>query len=95
MQMFRPETPNSSPRHQRIYAMFEIAHTAVDFAAAFQFVVGSVFFFWPSTQTTATWLFVFGSICFALKPTIRLARELKFLSMGDLQTLASRDEAAG
>lgn len=93
MQMFRPENRIKSPEHQRLYALFEVWYTAVDFTAAFLFLIGSVLFFWSSTQDTGTWLFVFGSIFFALKPTIRLMRELKYLSMGDFQDLAARDEA--
>jgi hypothetical protein len=54
-------------------------------------VVGSVSFFWAKTQTSATWLFVVGSFCFAPKPTIRLSRELKFLRMGRLDQLAERE----
>jgi len=91
MRLFHPDNRSKTPEHQRIYAMFEIWYTAVDFAAAFLFIAGSILFFWESTQATATWLFVLGSICFALKPTIRLMRELKYLSMGDVEILARRD----
>jgi hypothetical protein len=92
MRLFQPDTRSRSPEHQRIYALFEVWYTTVDFAAAFLFLAGSILFFSESTRTTATWLFVGGSICFALKPTIRLARELKYLGMGDIDTLAKRDK---
>ena len=91
MAMFSPENSTRSPEHQRVYALFEIWYTAVDFAAAFQFIVGSVFFFWKSTQTAGIWLFICGSVCFALKPTIRLMRELRYLRMGDYADLVPRD----
>ncbi len=91
MEMFRPENRSKSAEHQRIYALFEVWYTAVDFTAAFSFIIGSVLFFWKSTQVPATWLFVIGSICFALKPTIRLMRELKYLRMGDYSDLVQRD----
>jgi hypothetical protein len=51
-----------------------------------------VLFFWSETQTTATWMFLIGSICFALKPTIRTTREIKFLSMGKIERLARREK---
>jgi hypothetical protein len=91
MQLFRPENRIKTAEHQRIYAIFEIWYTAVDFAAAFLFIVGSIFFFWPDTETTGTWMFLVGSVCFALKPTIRLLRELKYLRMGDFDDLLQKE----
>jgi hypothetical protein len=91
MPMFSPDNHTKSPEHQRIYALFEIWYTVVDFAAAFQFIIGSVLFFWQSTEDVGIWLFIFGSVCFALKPTIRLMRELKYISMGDYEDLAEED----
>lgn len=92
MEIFRPGNRSKTPEHERIYALFEVWYTAVDFLAAFLFIAGSIGFFWPASQFIATWMFVFGSICFALKPTIRLTREIKFLRMGEFQELAQRDE---
>ncbi|MFC3613729.1 YrhK family protein [Lutimaribacter marinistellae] len=77
-------------RQKRVYAMFELAYTAVDFAAATLFVIGSIMFFSEDWQTQGTWMFLIGSICFALKPTLRLARELKLAAMGDVDDLAKR-----
>lgn len=76
--LFAPSTRLRSPQHGRIYARYEIAHTAVDFAAAAFFVVGSAFFFYESLSEAARWCFLLGSILFAAKPTIRLARELAY-----------------
>ncbi|WP_099864717.1 YrhK family protein [Pararhizobium haloflavum] len=90
MKLFRPGNREKSEEHKRIYALYELWYTAVDFMAAFTFLIGSVLFFSESTQTAATWCFVIGSICFALKPTIRLARELRYYQLGEIDTLADR-----
>lgn len=92
MQIFRPENNSRTAEHQRIYAIYEVCYTALDFTAASLFITGSVFFFWQNTQYLATWLFVVGSICFALKPAVRLMRELKYLRMGRIEELARREE---
>lgn len=92
MPLFQPSNPTDSPEHERIYAIFEIWYTAVDLSAALLFVAGSVLFFWPETRIPATWMFVVGSVCFALKPTIRLMREIKFLRMGKIERLAERED---
>jgi len=93
MQIFQPDNATLTPEHRRVYAAYEVCYTAVDFAAAFLFVAGSVLFFWQSTTFTATWMFLVGSICFALKPTLRLAREMHYLRLGDYSDLADRDRA--
>ena len=48
MTLFAPENRDLTPRHARIWAAWEIVYTIVDFAAAFLFIVGSVFFFYAS-----------------------------------------------
>lgn len=90
MQLFHPATRSLSERHARIYAAYEIAHTLVDFAAAVLFVIGSALFFSEATTYVATWMFLIGSLCFALKPSLRLARELHYLRIGKLDELAAR-----
>lgn len=92
MQLFRPENISKSLEHQRIYAIYELCYTALDFLAAFFFICGSILFFWSTTQYIATWLFVIGSVCFALKPAVRMMRELKYLRMGRIEELARREE---
>jgi hypothetical protein len=37
-------------------------------------VLGSIFFFFKSTETLALWMFLIGSLQFFMRPTIRLAR---------------------
>ena len=88
--LFSRDHRQGTDRQRRIYAAFEIAYTLVDFIAALCFVVGSVMFFSEAWQTPGTWLFLVGSICFALKPTLRLIRELKLAKMGDDTDLAKR-----
>ncbi|WP_337061443.1 YrhK family protein [Kineococcus sp. G2] len=92
MGIFNPGNPNRSDEARKLYAAFEIWHTVVDFTAAACFVVGSVLFLWESTKTGGTWLFIVGSLGFALKPTLRLVRELRMAKLGDTGDLARRDE---
>jgi hypothetical protein len=92
MPLFRHENRQRSERSKRIYALFEIVYTCVDFIAAATFLVGSFLFFSEKTQTAGTWLFVVGSFCFAVKPTLRLAREIKLYRLGDDDDLVKRLE---
>ncbi|MAQ83764.1 YrhK family protein [Psychromarinibacter halotolerans] len=93
MRLFRHENRQRNHGTRRVYAMFELAYTFVDFSAAVCFTIGSVLFFWDSTMTIATWLFLVGSILFAAKPSLRLAREIKLARMGELEKLAERVES--
>ncbi|MEC3859866.1 YrhK family protein [Mesobacterium sp. TK19101] len=93
MPIFYHENRDKSEASKRLYARYEMAHTAVDFLAAIAFLVGSVLFFDDATQYTATWLFVIGSLFFAMKPTLRLTREIRLYRMGKLDTLAKRAES--
>lgn len=90
MKLFAPGNRNLSPRHESVYAAYEIAFTTVDFTAATLFVVGSVMFFYKTLENPAIWCFVIGSVCFALKPTLRLARELHYVFLGDTEDVAKR-----
>lgn len=83
MSFFQFDAANKSPRHRRIYALYELAHTAVDFTAAMLFLVGSILFFYPKLENWALWCFVIGSAFFALKPTLKIVRELHYLAIGD------------
>lgn len=76
MRLFDPRDRHVTPAQAKRYALFELFHTAVDFSAAICFVLGSVLFFFNSTETAAIICFVIGSVFFAAKPSIRLAREL-------------------
>ena len=88
--IFRHEARQATPETRRLYAQFEIAHTMVDFAAAFCFIVGSIMFFWQAWTYTATWFFTIGSFLFAMKPTLKLWREIRLYRTGQTETLADR-----
>ncbi|WP_417219481.1 YrhK family protein [Arthrobacter sp.] len=88
--IFTSDKRNKSEEHQRLYAGFEIAYTVVDFSAAALFIVGSIMFFSESLMIPGTWCFLVGSVCFALKPTLRLVRELQMARLDKLQLLAKR-----
>lgn len=90
--LFHHENRERSHETRRVYALFELVYTCVDFSAALCFIVGSICFFYESLMTPATWLFLIGSILFAVKPTLRLVREIKLISMGDAEDVASRLE---
>jgi len=90
MKMFDPKTKHASPRHSELYAFYELMFTLVDFMAALLFVIGSILFFQESTTYIGTWLFLIGSLFFALKPSIRLVREWHMLRLGQTETLAER-----
>lgn len=90
MPMFRHRNRETSHASRALWARYEIAYTCVDFGAALAFVVGSVLFFRTDTETAATWLFLFGSLLFAAKPTLRLVREVHLYRLGDTEDLASR-----
>ena len=70
--------------------MFELAYTTVDVSAAVLFVIGSIMFFSEAWQTAGTWCFLVGSICFALKPTLRIIREIRYVEDDDYEDLAKK-----
>ncbi|MGI9485756.1 MAG: YrhK family protein [Geminicoccaceae bacterium] len=87
MQIFDPESAHKHDRNKKIYAIFELAYTLVDFSAAVLFVVGSILFFNEGTITIGTWCFLIGSIFFGLKPTMRLVRELCYMRAGEYEKM--------
>ncbi len=86
----RDHRQDGTDHQRRIYATYEIIYTFVDFIAAILFVIGSIMFFSETWEVFGTWLFLIGSLCFAAKPSLRLIRELKLASMGDVDDLADR-----
>jgi len=76
MKLLDPLLNDVTPRHLEIYWRYQVVRTAVDFGAAACFVLGSVFFFFHSTTRAADWLFLVGSILFAVKPTIDVVRSV-------------------
>jgi hypothetical protein len=62
-------------RHSTVYGGYQRLYDGVDALAAIAFIVGSALFFREATQTAATWLFLIGSVFFAVRPLIHLARD--------------------
>ena len=95
MHLFDPSSSQKSPAHAELYAAIEIIYTIVDFTAAGLFIAGSVMFFSPTATTAALWCFLIGSVCFALKPTLRLFRQLRYLRLDKIKTLAEMERRHG
>jgi len=95
MSLFNSGRSHDSPQQARLYAAYEIAYTGVDFTAAALFVIGSVMFFSEAWQIPGTWCFLIGSLFFAAKPTLRLAREVHYARLGKVETLAERLKEPG
>lgn len=85
--LFSPGNATRSPDHLRVHATFELARTIVEFLAALCFIAGSIMFFFEAWLTRGTWLFLIGSIFFAMRPTIKLAREVKLMRMDDYEDM--------
>lgn len=91
MRFFEPDLKRKSSQHKQVYALYELAHTAVDLAAAILFVVGSILFFYKQLQDAGTWCFLVGSIFFAAKPTLKVVREVHLLKIRDYNKLDDGD----
>ncbi|MDO9408297.1 YrhK family protein [Patulibacter sp.] len=74
MKLLHPSLADLTPRHVELFWRYQVVRTGVDFSAAMCFLVGSAFFFFASLSRPADWLFLVGSILFAVKPTIDLVR---------------------
>ena len=74
MRLLDPHLADLTPSHAALFWRYQVVRTLVDFGAAMCFVVGSACFFFTSAATAADWLFLVGSLLFALKPTIDVAR---------------------
>lgn len=55
---------------------YEALSIVNDILIALWFLVGSVLFFWETTTFLGTWFFLVGSIELAIRPAIRLKRQL-------------------
>ncbi len=88
MKLLNPLLKDLTPRHVEIYWRYQVVRTAVDFGAALCFVCGSVFFFYKSLSTAADWLFLVGSILFAVKPTIDMIRSVHLRRLAAPSTTA-------
>ena len=88
--LFQTDHRRGTHDQRRLFALFEIIYTIIDFAAATLFIIGSFMFLSPAWGTIGTYCFIVGSFFFAAKPSLRLARELKLAAMGDAEDLAQR-----
>ncbi|WP_428926895.1 YrhK family protein [Marinibacterium sp. SX1] len=88
--LFQTDHRQGSHDQRRLYALFEIFYTVIDFAAATLFIIGSFMFLSDDWMTPGTWCFIVGSFFFAAKPALRLVRELKLAALGDAEDLAKR-----
>lgn len=75
MKLFDQSLRTRSKHHGEIVQLYEFLRTFIEFLAAVCFVVGSIFFFSPAWVYTGTWLFLVGSVFFAVRPTVRLLLE--------------------
>ncbi|AKI01046.1 YrhK-like protein [Hoeflea sp. IMCC20628] len=92
MALFKLSRHRKYVSDEEYYAWFELAYTTVDVSAAVLFVAGSIMGFYDDWSTAGTWCFVIGSVCFALKPTLRIIRELRYVKDNDYEDLAKRFE---
>lgn len=90
MPYFQRDRGTRTPSQRKLYALYELAYTLIDVTAALLFLVGSIMFFYNSLETPAIWCFVVGSAFFALKPILRIIREIHLASQGDFEDLAQR-----
>lgn len=74
MRILDPHLADLTPAHVALFWRYQVVRTLVDFGAAVCFVIGSVCFFFAGTEREADWLFLVGSVLFALKPTIDVVR---------------------
>ncbi len=81
MTLFYPDYKTHSLAAAAVNRAYEIFHLFVDLLSVAMFVIGSALFFFPSTTFAATRLFLIGSFFFAVKPTLRLIREVHLLQI--------------
>lgn len=70
---------------------YETASIVNDVLIALFFTVGSVLFFFESTQIAGTWLFLLGSLEFLARPVIRLSRRTHLRRLGHPSVSSDRD----
>ena len=70
-------------QHRKVYGHYQKIDDGVDALAAFAFIIGSALFFSEATKTAGTWLFLIGSIFFAVRPCIHLARDFHMSRLPD------------
>ncbi|PVB63798.1 YrhK family protein [Labrenzia sp. 011] len=79
--LFETGRRTATPDHAELVRRFELYRTLIEFMAALAFIVGSVFFFYERLIYAGTWLFLIGSVFFAVRPGIRLLLELRLANL--------------
>lgn len=64
---------------------YEVISIINDFFIAIWFLLGSVFFLYPSWENVAVWLFILGSFQFLIRPTVRLLAHIHIKRVPDSQ----------
>lgn len=65
---------------------YEALSIVNDFLIAIWFVVGSILFFSESTAALGTWCFLAGSIELAIRPAIRLVRQIHLRRVREVES---------
>lgn len=92
MALFRHSNRQHSEKSKTIYARYQLAYTAVDFAASLTFVAGSVMYLTGLPDQQVVWTYLIGSVLFAAKPTLRILREIRLYRLGHVDHLAAKAE---
>ena len=79
-------------RHGEVYGNYQTVYDTVDALAAIAFIVGSVLFFKASTEVAATWLFLIGSVFFAVRPLVHVARDFHLAKLPHGETGKAKEE---
>lgn len=71
-----PEWRNFQTEGQgKVYQGYSRLYDSIDALSAIAFIIGSALFFSESTQREATWLFLVGSVFFAVRPLVHVVRD--------------------
>lgn len=74
-QKYNPAIDVHIGKHEIIIGKrYGFIYTLNDILIAVWFIIGSILFFWDSTEGTGTWLFLIGSIELLIRPVIRVSR---------------------
>ena len=67
----------NASRHERtVFEAYEWFHILNDLLFGLEFLIGSVMFLSPKTQTVGVWLFIVGSAQMLVGPAIRTANKI-------------------
>lgn len=74
-QKYNPAIDVDVGRHEIIIGRrYGFIYALNDILIAVWFIIGSILFFWNSTEVIGTWLFLIGSIELLIRPIIRITR---------------------